>query len=400
MYHDQWHPSRPGTAADRAGITHVVLSFAHANSPETYNPFVSVDTIRSEYGQDVKAMIAIGRWGEEAPGFAARVKDQAIMDAFAKAEYLMLQKTGADGVDIDWEYPGGNGQNYKTNAGNPANEIANFALFLAAIRKAIGTKILSIAVPGMSTDMMAYIDVTSPTIWPHMDFVNVMTYDLSNRRNTATSHHTSIKDSLDSVKRYIDIKLDATKINLGFAYYAKWFTTKGDCPTPLGCPLAQPEDPITGADTKLSGAVTFEKANMAPLPAAGSITVSSDGMCGANGHSCPVGSCCSEAGYCGTSDEYCKGGCQHAFSNSGCKDVDVLGSWAIARVKGVNDTTVRGQYYYDASEHLFWTWDTVKLVEQFKSIVKPLKLGGVMAWSLGEDSYDWGHVKTMAAKNK
>ncbi|KAF2492822.1 glycoside hydrolase [Lophium mytilinum] len=401
MYHDQWHPSRPGKAEDRAGITHVVLGFADANSLETYHPFVSVDTIRSEYGQDVKVMITIGGWGQPEPGFGARAKDPASMAAFATAVNTMLETTGADGVDIDWEYPGGNGQNYKTDAGSPADEIANFPKMLAAIRTAIGTKILSIAVPGKSTYMMAYTKETGPNIWPHVDFVNIMTYDLSNRRNDVTGHHTSIHDSHDSIQSYIGVGLDPAKINLGFAYYAKWYTTKGDCQTPLGCPLAQLEDPITGADTKLSGTVTFETANMAPLPAAGSITVSSDGSCGANGHSCPAGSCCSYAGYCGTTDDYCKGGCQHVFSNGGCKDADVLGSWTKARSQGFTDTTAGGQYYYEFAQRLFWTWDTVDLMEKkFDQIVKPLKLGGVMAWSLGEDSYDWSHIKVMAAKNK
>lgn len=32
---------------------------------------------------------------------------------------------------------------------------------------------------------------------------------------------------------------------------------------------------------------------------------------------------------------------------------------------------------------------------KFTDIVDKLKIGGVMAWSLGEDSYDWSHVNVL-----
>jgi len=42
--------------------------------------------------------------------------------------------------------------------------------------------------------------------------------------------------------------------------------------------------------------------------------VSTNDQCGTGvGTSCPSGSCCSEYGWCGTSSEYCKAGCQSAF---------------------------------------------------------------------------------------
>jgi len=51
--------------------------------------------------------------------------------------------------DIDWEYPGGNGADYKQVANwDQTYQIAAFPKLLAAIRAAIGKKLLSIAVPG------------------------------------------------------------------------------------------------------------------------------------------------------------------------------------------------------------------------------------------------------------
>ena len=44
-------------------------------------------------------------------------------------------------------------------------------------------------------------------------------------------------------------------------------------------------------------------------------------------------------------------------------------------------------YFFDEGERLFWTWDTEALMRRkFVDIVEGMGLGGVMAWSLGEDS--------------
>ncbi|KAM7195911.1 hypothetical protein V8F20_007276 [Naviculisporaceae sp. PSN 640] len=51
----------------------------------------------------------------------------------------------------------------------------------------------------------------------------------------------------------------------------------------------------------------------------GSGSISTDGKCGANGKTCvgsPFGSCCSGAGFCGSTANHCGQGCQRSFSNS------------------------------------------------------------------------------------
>jgi hypothetical protein len=64
---------------------------------------------------------------------------------------------------------------------------------------------------------------------------------------------------------------------------------------------------------------------------------------------------------------------------------------------GVTDRKAGGQYYFDPANKLFWTWDTPELMSaKFDAIVHKYNLGGVMAWSLGEDSFDWSHIKTIA----
>lgn len=145
--------------------------------------------------------------------------------------------------------------------------------------------------------MIAFTNETGSKIWPSVDFVNVMSYDLMNRRDNVTKHHTSIQGSLQSVNNYTAIGLDPAKVNLGIAYYAKWFTTdpSSDCAThPIGCKVVSLENP-DGSDNGKSGALTFEKANMAPPPSG--LKTSTDGTCGFDkGTKCPSGQCCSQYG--------------------------------------------------------------------------------------------------------
>lgn len=85
-------------------------------------------------------------------------------------------------TDVDWEYPGGNGEDYKQNPNSgKTDEIANYALLLQEIKTAIGSKELSIAVPGLERDMIAFTPEQVPKISAAVDVINVMTYDLMNR---------------------------------------------------------------------------------------------------------------------------------------------------------------------------------------------------------------------------
>lgn len=171
-----------------------------------------------------------------------------------------------------------------------------------------------------------------------VDFVNVMTYDLMMRRMNTTTHHSGVANSLASVTTYIERGLSPSKINLGFAFYAKYFTTAPgvNCTTPVGCPTAVLED-AEGNDTGLSGAITFETSTYA-------------------------------------------GALEHAVAN------------------GIADEELGGQWWWDLEKEIFWTWDTAEFAaRKFKDIVVPKGLGGVFAWALAQDSYDWSRFKAMQA---
>lgn len=79
-------------------------------------------------------------------------------------------------IDIDWEYPGGNGADYKLPGFTndlKVGEIAAYPAILAKIKALIGDKLLTIAVPGLERDMIAFTAENAPKIWAAVDEVNV-----------------------------------------------------------------------------------------------------------------------------------------------------------------------------------------------------------------------------------
>ncbi|OJJ44226.1 hypothetical protein ASPZODRAFT_71871 [Penicilliopsis zonata CBS 506.65] len=402
MYIDEYHTTDLPSSSQTEGIDHAIMAFApstlfNSDSTPSFTPFESPSTMRARFGANTKLMIAIGGWGDTS-GFSDGAKDDASRARYAKNVAAMLDANGFDGVDIDWEYPGGNGQDYRQVPNSAkTSEIETYPLFLKAIRDAIGDKVLSIAVPGKKGDMIAFTKEQGPSIFSSVDMVNLMSYDLMNRRDNVTNHHTSVEGCLEAVQNYIDIGLDPAKINLGFAYYAKFFTTdpNSDCAThPIGCGVVSLEN-ADGTDNGKSGAFTFEQGNMSPAPT--DLTTSVDGTCGfAKKTKCPAGSCCSQYGNCGTGDDFCQVGCLSDYGT--CKGISVTDSWRRALSDGQTDETAGGQYYWDSNVNLFWTWDTPDLIaRKFTDIVAAKSVGGIMAWSLGEDTYDWSHLKAMQA---
>jgi hypothetical protein len=124
-----------------------------------------------------------------------------------------------------------------------------------------------------------------------------MTYDLMNRRDNITKHHTPVIGSLHAIDKYISLGFSPQKLNLGFALYAKWFTTAPgvDCSRGLDCKTALLEN-SDGSDTGASGAVTFEAANFQPVPS--NLTVALDASCGVGTfHKCGDTNCCSQYGF-------------------------------------------------------------------------------------------------------
>ncbi|KAK4452138.1 endochitinase 1 [Podospora aff. communis PSN243] len=344
MYLTGQHPITP--PVEQLGrVTHVALAFM---SPGIFNDpmrtewplFTTVDQVRANFTKDTKVMIAIGGWGDTI-GFSVAALTPETRKTFAENVARMVEATGADGIDVDWEYPGGNGEDYKQvpNA-DKAWEIAAYPLLLGELRTALPNKVISAAVPGLRRDMLAFTHETVPRIMRHLDFLNVMTYDLMNRRDIITKHHTGIQLSADAIGAYINNGASPRDINLGFAFYTKYFKTNHDAcakaESPVGCPTLLLEDPETGADLGQGGGFSWHDS----VPS------------------------------------------------------DVAESFERALEQGVYDENQGGYYFWDENEDIWWTFDTADAIKRkFRTLVKGL--GGVFAWGLGEDAPVFEHLTAL-----
>lgn len=199
---------------------------------------------------------------------------------------------------------------------------------------------LSAAVPGLERDLIAFNRATVPRILESLDFLNVMTYDLLNRRDNVTKHHTGVQLSLASLDAYAARGAPYDKLNLGFAFYTKWVYTS-ECPDPhntVGCPTLLLEDSETGADLGRTGGFSWHD------------NIPEDQV---------------------TSFE-------HALS------------------RGTYDYRGGGYYYWDERERRWWTFDTPgAILRKFPLIIEARGVGGVFAWGIGEDAPDFAHLKAV-----
>ncbi|GKU09717.1 chitinase [Fusarium langsethiae] len=400
LYYDQWHTTDTPPPFLTAEVTHVMMSFGNSSyfadlpAPE-YEPFQPLQQVRKLFDHDVKICLAIGGWGDNA-GFNKSVQTDQAIESFAQKINATLDRVGFDCVDMDWEYPGGNGQDYKqTNACENAKQIKQFPKLLQEIKHSIGNKELSIAVPGLTRDMMAFVPETTPSIVKAVDFINVMSYDLMNRRDHHTKHHVSVQGATSAIDNYISLGFPASKLVLGIPFYAKWFTTKKGhtCSEPTGCPTELLEDPDDGSDTAKSGSITFEALNFAEPPA--ELTISPNNICGAGtSFKCAEGSCCADSGWCGTTPAHCDAGCQLPYGK--CDGVDISRSFRMALENGHTDEKEGAQWYWDSQTQIFWSWDTPELIQKkILTLAKTRGIKSVMAWSLAQDSHDWSRLKAM-----
>jgi GH18 family chitinase len=150
-----------------------------------------LDQVRGLFDDDIEVCMAVGGWGDNA-GFTAALATKQSRQTFATNLANELDRLGYDCVgkltftcdssvllilaliDIDYEYPGGNGADWKQVPNTAkAFEIEAFPLLLEEIKTSIAGKELAIAVPGRQVDMIAFTLEQTPKINQAVDHVNV-----------------------------------------------------------------------------------------------------------------------------------------------------------------------------------------------------------------------------------
>ncbi|MCV2884165.1 glycosyl hydrolase family 18 protein [Aestuariibacter sp. AA17] len=161
------------------------------------------DPIRGTYAQlmalkqrypELKILPSIGGWTLSDPFYGFTNKDNR--DTFVASVKTFLQTWKFyDGVDIDWEYPGGQGAN--PNLGDPVNDGAAYVALMQELRAMLDdleaetgrTYELTSAI-GAGYDKIE--DVNYAQAVQHMDYLFLMTYDFYGAWSNVTGHQTAL----------------------------------------------------------------------------------------------------------------------------------------------------------------------------------------------------------------
>jgi len=234
---------------DASLITHLNYAFANITSGECVlgDSYADIDkfypgdswdagSLRGSFHQlqllkakspHLKTLLSIGGW-TWSNGFSDAAMTEASRTKFAKSCVGLMTKYGFDGLDLDWEYPGGGG----LAPGRPEDK-QNFTLLLAAIRKEIDAAgaghLLSIAV-GAAPAVLANLELSK--IHAYLDSINVMTYDFHGGWEKTTGHNSPLYrakgetapvgwDTDAAATAYISGGVPASKVIVGGAFYGR-----------------------------------------------------------------------------------------------------------------------------------------------------------------------------------
>lgn len=148
------------------------------------------------------------------------------------------------GVDLDWEYPGAARTGGGQDQGNPVlgDDRTNYTLLLRETRAALdeafgpGKKQLTVCASA-SVSTLKLQDYAA--LFPYVDRVNLMTYDMTGPYDPVTGHHAPLFGPLsaDTAVLYLQKQgVPAAKIAVGSPLYGYGWKMTGSGKDPLGAP--------------------------------------------------------------------------------------------------------------------------------------------------------------------
>ncbi len=179
----------------------------------------------------LKVDISVGGWA--AGGFSEAASTAAGRDTFARTATRLVVDHHADGLDVDWEYPGSS----QSGIASSPNDRANFTLLLRALRASLDAAgarrghhyTLSIAVA--DGPLVDGIDLAA--VAHYVDWFNLMTYDFCNSLTPTTCHQAGLYASKlapgdartgeRAVRQFLAAGVPAHKLVLGAAFYGREF---------------------------------------------------------------------------------------------------------------------------------------------------------------------------------
>jgi chitinase len=219
---------------DVSRLTHINYAFVDVKNNRAWLTNERTDTtnfrtlnLLKQQNPALKILISIGGWSWS-KNFSDAVLTDSSRKVFAASSVDIIRQFKLDGVDIDWEYPGMQGDG---NVFRPEDK-QNYTLMFQAIREELSKLqtetnryyLLTTATGGFP----GYLDHTEMgKAQQYLDYVNLMTYDYSWGQ---AGHHTNLFPSSDykkensahkAVNTYMAAGVPAHKLVVGLAFYGR-----------------------------------------------------------------------------------------------------------------------------------------------------------------------------------
>lgn len=183
----------------------------------------------------LKVLLSVGGWG--ADGFSNAAWNEMTRAQFAQSASEIISRSGLDGLDIDWEYPGLPGP----GIAHHEEDKLHFTALLRAIRlrfdglakqmrRAPDDPYLLTAALA-DGEFVSHVDLAE--VHQYLDWINLMTYDFHNSLTKTTGHHAALSASKTSAKdertveravdQFLAAGVPANKLVVGVPFYGRAF---------------------------------------------------------------------------------------------------------------------------------------------------------------------------------
>lgn len=236
-YATRWNPAQD---RDLAKINTLIFAFAeiHAGrvtlSPAATRRLQALVALKAR-DPSLRVEISVGGWG--AGGFSEAAATAAGRQRFADSAAQLVATEHADGLDIDWEYPG----HSESGIHSSPDDRQNFTRLLQTVRTRLeragradghtGANHYTLSIAVADGPFVSGVDI--PAVARSVDWFNLMTYDFCNAMTPDTCHQTGLhasrlapadaRTTARAVRQFLAAGVPSHKLVIGVAFYGREF---------------------------------------------------------------------------------------------------------------------------------------------------------------------------------
>ncbi|XP_057303986.1 chitotriosidase-1-like [Hydractinia symbiolongicarpus] len=245
-YYTNWAQYRGGFARYTASnyeidlCTHIIYAFAQVTVSNGRFPILPYELNDISFGyptvnalKDIdprlKTLLGVGGWRHASAMFTEMVQTHETRKIFIDDAVVFLLNHGFDGLDLDWEYPG--------QRGSPPGDKFKFTQFCEELKKEFSKHGLLLTAAVAAGQVSAQTSYEILEISQHLDFINLMAYDLHGGWSTIAGHHTDASADrlslelsvLNSVNYWLSSNMDPRKLIMGLSTYGRTISLVDAC---------------------------------------------------------------------------------------------------------------------------------------------------------------------------